>query len=191
MGSRPGRSEQPARSAASRTNLARTGLPIVMPPGSPQPMRRPSSADLADAANRTIPDVIAPSLEVLFVGINPGLWSGATGRHFARPGNRFWKAIWQAGLTSELLSPDRQADLLGDSLGITNLVPRTTATAAELSVEELRKGAEVLIRTVATYRPRKLAFLGVSSYRIAFDRPRASVGRQSEAIEDAEVWVLP
>jgi TDG/mug DNA glycosylase family protein len=153
--------------------------------------RRPSPAELADAVNRTIPDVIALSLQILFVGINPGLWSGATGHHFARPGNRFWKAIWQAGLTSELLSPDRQADLLGDSLGITNLVPRTTATAAELKDDELRAGAQALVEKVARYRPRKLAFLGVSTYRIAFDRPRATIGRQPESIEGAEVWVLP
>jgi len=154
-------------------------------------VKRPSPAELADAGNRTIPDVIAGDLAVLFVGINPGLWSGATGYHFARPGNRFWKAIWQAGLTSELLSPDRQADLLADSLGITNLVPRTTATAAELTDDELRGGGEALLRKVAQYRPRRLAFLGVSTYRVAFDRPKASTGRQPETIAGAEVWVLP
>jgi TDG/mug DNA glycosylase family protein len=154
-------------------------------------VKHPSPADLADAGNRTIPDVIAVGLEVLFVGINPGLWSGATGYHFARPGNRFWKAIWQAGLTSELLSPDRQTDLLADSLGITNLVPRTTATAAELTDDELRAGGQALARKVAQFRPRKLAFLGVSTYRIAFDRPKASIGRQPESIADGEVWVLP
>jgi len=154
-------------------------------------MQRPSPADLADAVNRTIPDVIAPGLEILFVGINPGLWSGATGHHFTRPGNRFWKAIWQAGLASELLSPDRQADLLDDSLGITNLVPRTTATAAELTSDELRAGGLALVAKVATYRPRKVAFLGVSTYRVAFDRPKAVVGRQPEDIAGAEVWVLP
>jgi TDG/mug DNA glycosylase family protein len=154
-------------------------------------MQRPSSADLADAVNRTIPDVIAPGLEILFVGINPGLWSGATGHHFARPGNRFWKAIWQAGLASELLSPDRQADLLNDSLGITNLVPRTTATAAELTSDELRAGGLALVEKVAAYRPRKVAFLGVSTYRVAFDRRNAVVGRQPDVIAGAEVWVLP
>jgi double-stranded uracil-DNA glycosylase len=151
----------------------------------------PSPAQRADARNRIIPDVAAQDLEILFVGINPGLWSGATGCHFARPGNRFWKAIHAAGLTPELLSPDRQAELPRYGLGITNLVARTTASAAELTADELHAGARLLVAKAEDLRPRKLAFLGVSTYRIAFDRPRAEVGLQSETIAGAAVWVLP
>jgi TDG/mug DNA glycosylase family protein len=128
---------------------------------------------------------------VLFVGINPGLWSGATGHHFARPGNRFWRAIHEAGLTPALLSPDRQRELLDFGLGITNLVNRTTATAAELTADELRAGARALIDKVERHRPAKVAFLGVSTYRIAFDRVKAALGRQSDRIATSEVWVLP
>ena len=154
-------------------------------------MQRPSPAELEDAVNRRIPDVIGPDLRVLFVGINPGLWSGATGFHFARPGNRFWKAIHAAGLTPDLLSPDRQAELLGFALGITNLVARTTASAAELSADELRAGGSLLVEKVERYRPRKVALLGVSTFRVAFDQPAATVGRQSMLIAGAETWVLP
>ena len=108
-------------------------------------MRRPTAADLEAATQRLIEDVIAPKLRILFVGINPGLWSGATGHHFARPGNRFWRAIFDAGLTPELLSPDRQHELLRYGLGVTNLVSRTTASAAELSADELRAGGRALV----------------------------------------------
>lgn len=152
---------------------------------------RPSAADLVAARDRTIADVIAPDLDILFVGINPGLWSGATGHHFARPGNRFWRALHEAGLTPTPLSPDRQDDLLRHGPGVTNLVPRTTAAAAELTADELRAGATLLVAKIERFRPRKVAFLGVSTYRTAFDRPKASIGRQAEHIAGAEVWVLP
>jgi double-stranded uracil-DNA glycosylase len=155
------------------------------------PIRRPTPEDLRTAAGRTIPDVIGPGLQTLFVGINPGLWSGATGFHFARPGNRFWRAIHEAGLTPTLLSPADQHELLRHGLGVTNLVARTTAAAAELMTDELRAGAELLTRKIARYRPAKVAFLGVSSYRIAFDAPGAKVGRQPITIAGSEVWVLP
>jgi len=128
---------------------------------------------------------------VLFVGINPGLWSGATGHHFARPGNRFWKAIHQAGLTPVLLSPDQQDELLSYGLGVTNLVNRTTARADELSDEELRAGGSALADKVSAFRPAQVAFLGVSTYRTAFDKPKATVGRQPERLADSETWVLP
>jgi TDG/mug DNA glycosylase family protein len=154
-------------------------------------MGRPTPADLAAAISRTIPDVIDHGLDVLFVGINPGLWSGATGHHFARPGNRFWRAIQAAGYTSDVLAPSRQRDLLASGVGITNLIERTTATAAELSAEELRAGGRRLVAKLETFRPRAVAFLGVSTYRVAFDRPKAVVGRQSESIAGSEVWVLP
>jgi TDG/mug DNA glycosylase family protein len=155
------------------------------------PAYRPTADDLRAAVGKQIEDVIAPDLDVLFVGINPGLWSGATGHHFARPGNRFWRAIHDAGLTPNLLSPDRQGELLRYDLGITNLVNRTTATAAELTADELRAGARSLVDKIARLRPQKVAFLGVSTYRVAFDQPKAVVGRQPDRIDGSEVWVLP
>lgn len=154
-------------------------------------MARPTPADLAVAVHRTIEDVIGPGLDVLFVGINPGLWSGATGHHFARPGNRFWRAIQLAGFTPDVLAPSAQRDLLRYGVGITNLVARTTATAAELSDDEIRTGLVRIVQKVEHYRPQAVAFLGVSSYRIAFARPKAQVGRQAESIGSSEVWVLP
>jgi TDG/mug DNA glycosylase family protein len=154
-------------------------------------VKRPTPADLEAARDRTIDDLIAPDLDVLFVGINPGLWSGATGFHFARPGNRFWKAIHQAGLTSRLLQPDEQDALLASGIGIVNLVPRTTAAAAELSDDELRAGGLALTVKIERFHPRQVAFLGVSTYRTAFGRPKASIGRQEERIAGSEVWVLP
>lgn len=152
---------------------------------------RPTPEDLRAAVDKKIDDVIAPDLRILFVGINPGLWSGATGHHFARPGNRFWRAIHEAGLTPKLLSPDRQAELLRYGLGVANLVGRTTASAAELSAEELRAGGQSIVAKIHSFRPRKVAFLGVSTYRTAFGRPKAEVGRQPEPIGTSEVWVLP
>jgi TDG/mug DNA glycosylase family protein len=152
---------------------------------------RPTPAELVAARDRQIEDVIAAGLEILFVGINPGLWSGATGFHFARPGNRFWGALHEAGLTPTLLPPHAQHDLLRHGLGVTNLVNRTTATAAELTPDELRAGGQLLVAKIERFKPRKVAFLGVSTYRIAFDRPKASVGRQSEMIAGSEIWVLP
>jgi TDG/mug DNA glycosylase family protein len=138
-----------------------------------------------------VEDVIAPGLEILFVGINPGLVSAATGHHFARPGNRFWPAIHAAGLNPVLLAPSEQGRLLDFGLGITNLVARATAGAAELTPDELRAGATHLIAKIERLRPRKVAFLGVSTFRIAFGRPQALIGRQQERIASSEVWVLP
>jgi TDG/mug DNA glycosylase family protein len=154
-------------------------------------VNRPTPADLADARNRTIEDVIAPGLDILFVGINPGLWSGATGFHFARPGNRFWRAIHEAGLTPALLTPDQQHELLRHGLGVVNLVSRTTAAASELTRAELQAGADQLRAKIKRFRPRKVAFLGMSAYRVAFGEPTVSVGRQDRKIGESEVWVLP
>jgi TDG/mug DNA glycosylase family protein len=152
---------------------------------------RPTPEELPAAAGRAIPDVIQPGLKVLFVGINPGLYSGATGRHFARPGNRFWPTLHRAGFTPRQLAPDETSELLRLGIGITNLVNRTTATAAELGHDELRAGAERLRLTVRGHRPQAVAILAVSGFRIAFDRPKATIGRQPEPLEGAEVWVLP
>jgi TDG/mug DNA glycosylase family protein len=154
-------------------------------------MTRPTKAELEAARGRSIPDVIAPGLRVLFVGINPGLYSGATGRHFARPGNRFWPTLHRAGFTPGQLAPDEGDKLLLLGIGITNLVNRTTATAAELTDAELRAGATRLREVGVRYRPAAVAILAVSAYRIAFDRPKATIGRQPEALEGAALWVLP
>jgi double-stranded uracil-DNA glycosylase len=146
---------------------------------------------LLAAEGRRIPDLIAPDLDVLFCGINPGLYSGATRKHFARPGNRFWKALHGAGFTDRVLSPFEQDEMLARGLGITNIVNRTTATAAELADDELRRGAQNLRRKVRQYRPRVLALLGVGAYRVGFNAPKAAVGPQEMTIGETEVWVLP
>ena len=161
-----------------------------MRPATPAPWR-PTKQELQDAKDAAIPDVIMPGLRVLFCGINPGLYSGATGRHFARPGNRFWPALYRAGFTDRLLTPWDADAMLAAGLGITNLVNRTTATAAELDDAEVRTGGARLIRTAERYQPRFVAVLGVTTYRIAFSRPKANVGRQDERIGPATAWVLP
>ncbi|MGA6207512.1 G/U mismatch-specific DNA glycosylase [Nocardia testacea] len=152
---------------------------------------RPTPADLAAAAGKTIPDVLAPDLRVLFCGINPGLWSGATGHHFARPGNRFWPALFRSGFTPRLFRPDEQDELPALGLGITNVVTRTSAKADELTKQELRDGGAALVDRVQRNRPRILAVLGLGAYRTAFGRPRTTVGRQAEMIGDTGIWVLP
>jgi TDG/mug DNA glycosylase family protein len=153
--------------------------------------RGPTREEIASAYGKTIPDVIGPGLQVLFCGINPSLYSAAVGHHFARPGNRFWPALHAAGFTERRLHPSEQAELVCAGYGITNLVARATATAEELSGEELRRGARVLRRKVQRYRPALVAFLGVTAYRTALGRPQAGVGQQAEQIAEAGVWVLP
>ena len=138
-----------------------------------------------------VADVIAPGLRVLFCGINPGLYSGATGHHFARPGNRFWPALHRSGFTPRQLSPWEEGELLEYGLGITNLVMRTTAKASELSDTELRAGGSELTARVHRYRPRWVAVLGVTAFRQAFGVLSCSVGRQPEPLGPSPVWVLP
>ncbi|WP_010692877.1 G/U mismatch-specific DNA glycosylase [Saccharopolyspora spinosa] len=152
---------------------------------------RPSAQELAAAEGVRIPDVLSPGLRVLFCGINPGLWSGATGFHFARPGNRFWPALHASGFTPRLLRPDEQAELPGLGLGISNFVARASARAAELSDEELRAGGLALVAKVRRFRPEWVAVVGITAYRVAFGERRATVGRQDRRIEGAGVWVLP
>lgn len=158
--------------------------------GSPQPWR-PSKEQLAAAHGKTIDDVIAPGLKVVFCGINPGLYSGAVGHHFARPGNRFWPALHASGFTERVLSPFEELELLDCGLGITNLVARSTAAASELTRDELAHGGRALEAKVRRYRPLYIAFLGLSSYRTAFARPTAVVGLQEETINSTKVWLLP
>jgi TDG/mug DNA glycosylase family protein len=151
----------------------------------------PSKAELEAARGRTVPDVLGPSLDVVFVGINPGLWSGAVGHHFARPGNRFWKALHGSGFTDRLLAPNEDATLLERNLGLTNLVARTTARADELSADEIRRGARELEGRLAPLRPRFVAVLGVGAYRIGFGRPDAALGPREEDLAGSRLWVLP
>lgn len=153
--------------------------------------RKPIPAELLAARDRAIPILIAPKLDVLFCGINPGLYSGATGHHFARPGNRFWPALFAGGFTPRLLKPYEERELLKYRLGITNFVNRTTATAAELSEEEIVAGTKMLTRTVKRYHPRVLAVLGVTTYRVGFKTPKAKLGLQPEKIGATSIWVLP
>ncbi|MGE5376826.1 MAG: G/U mismatch-specific DNA glycosylase [Bacteroidota bacterium] len=152
---------------------------------------KPTRADLLAAKNKTLRDVIGPGLRVLFCGINPGLYSGATGHHFARPGNRFWPTLHQAGFTPRLLHPTEERELLGLGYGITNLVRRTTATADEVTSEELLAGRKRLAAKVKSYRPRAVAVLGIGAYRMAFQEPKAVLGRQPRTLANAELWVLP
>ncbi len=152
---------------------------------------RPSPEELRAAVDRTVPDVIAPSLEVLFCGINPGLYSALVGHHFARPGNRFWKALHAAGFTDRLLTPSEDWQLIGYGCGITNLVGRATAAAADLASAELTAGRERLEEKVATYAPAWVAVLGLGAFRTAFGHPRAVVGVQPEPLGTAGLWVLP
>ena len=152
---------------------------------------RPTRAEVLAAFGKTIPDVIAPRLRVLFCGINPGLYSGATGHHFARPGNRFWPVLHRAGFTPRLLAPWEERELLGWGYGITNLVARATATAAELRREEFLAGAKRLERKVERYEPAWVAVVGIGAYRAAFGRPKAVIGPQAERIGPAGLWLVP
>ena len=151
----------------------------------------PSKAELEAARGRVVPDVLAPDLDVVFVGSNPGLWSGAVGHHFARPGNRFWNVLHLSGFTDRRLLPDEERELLDHRLGVTNLVARTTATADELTREELRAGARDLEPRLSRLRPGSVAVLGIGAYRTGFGRPRASLGEQDEGLGASRLWVLP
>ena len=152
---------------------------------------KPTRAQILAAEGKTVADVIAFDLRVLFCGINPGLYTAAVGHHFARPGNRFWKALYEAGFTETFLSPFEERELLKSGYGVTNVVPRATASADLLTKEEIIQGGRRLVAKVRRYRPRILAVLGVGAYRTAFDRPKAVVGRQEEKISETIVWVLP
>ncbi len=152
---------------------------------------KPSKADLRAAFGKTVPDIIAPRLKVLFVGINPGLYSGAVGHHFARPGNRFWPVLYKAGFTHRQLLPREERELIRCGYGITNIVNRSTASAAELDPEELLKGGRLLAAKVKRFRPRVVAVLGLQAFRIAFGQPKAGFGPREERIGSSRVWILP
>jgi TDG/mug DNA glycosylase family protein len=138
-----------------------------------------------------VPDVIAPGLRVLFCGINPGLYTAAVGHHFARPGNRFWPALFAAGFTGRIVSPFDESELLKLGYGVTNVVQRATATADQLTREELRAGGKQLTAKVKRYKPAFLAVLGLGAYRAAWEQQKAVIGRQEQLIGETVVWVLP
>jgi TDG/mug DNA glycosylase family protein len=153
--------------------------------------RKPTKADLLAARNKRVPDLIAKDLVVLFAGINPGLYTAAIGRHFGRPGNRFWAALYDAGFTPRLFSPFENALLLDLKLGITNVVARATARADELTDDELRAGGRRLEAKVRRWRPTVVAFVGIGSYRIVSGIQDARVGLQRDRFGGSHAWVLP
>ena len=152
---------------------------------------RPSKDDLQAAYGRTVPDLVRPGLAVLLCGINPSLWSGAVGLHFATPGNRLWPALHAAGWTPRRLRPDETDEVLAAGIGITNLVPRATARADELTDDELRAGLPQLEALAVRVQPRFVAFLGLSSYRVATGERKAAVGEQQRTIGGCRTWLLP
>ncbi|WP_420127537.1 G/U mismatch-specific DNA glycosylase [Longimicrobium sp.] len=152
---------------------------------------RPTKEELLAAGGRTLPDVIAPGLRVLFCGINPGLYTAAVGHHFARPGNRFWKALHEGGFTPRLLDPSEEQLLLEYGCGITNVADRPSTAADELPRAELIEGGRNLEDKVRRFHPRWLAVLGLGAYRTAFAHPKAVIGPQEESLGGARVWVLP
>lgn len=159
--------------------------------------RRLTREELDSYRDTTVPDLVGPGLRLLFVGINPGLWTAATGTHFAHPGNRFYPALLRAGVIRRAIDPaagmddDERAHLIERGIGITNIAPRATARASELSRDELRAGARDLVGRIERWRPAVVAIAGITAYRVGFDRPRAQTGRQAEPLGGAELWIVP
>lgn len=152
---------------------------------------KPSLEELQAARDKELRDLIKKDLTVLFCGINPGLYSAATGFHFARPGNRFWPALFNGGFTPRLLQPNQEKELLSLGYGITNIASRATNAASELNNEELIEGAKALSKKVKKYTPKIVAILGITAFKTAFERPSANYGLQNEKLEDSFVWLLP
>ena len=160
-------------------------------------MARFTRAELQTFHGALVDDLVDQRVRLLFVGINPGLWTAAVGAHFARRGNRFWPALHASGITprvvdaSDGMRPDDTDMVLGLGIGITNIVPTASARADELTLDELRIGAVELEAKVRALQPAVVAVLGLTAYRQAFARPKAVAGRQDETLGDAELWVLP
>lgn len=152
---------------------------------------KPTPEEIRAAFGKTVPDIIASDLQVLFCGINPSLYSAAVGHHFARPGNRFWRTLHAAGFTERLLAPFEDSDMKQFGYGVTNIVDRATARADQLDAQELIIGQQQLSAKVQQYKPKFLAVLGIGAYRTAFNRPKAIVGQQQESLHQAILWVLP
>jgi TDG/mug DNA glycosylase family protein len=153
--------------------------------------RQPTRAELLTAYGRTVPDLGGPGIRVLLCGINPSLWSGLVGYHFARPANRLWATLHLAGFTSRLLHPSETGELVAAGIGVTNLVARATARADELSAEAIRGGLDGVAALAARWEPAYVAFLGLSAYRVATRQPRAQVGPQERLLGPSRVWLLP
>ncbi len=152
---------------------------------------KPTPAQVAASGGRTVPDVIAPGLKLLFCGINPSLYSAAVGHHFARPGNRFWPTLHRAGFTPRLLTPWEEGSLIELGIGIVNLVDRATSAADEVSGEEYVAGGRALMAKVEHFRPRCVAIVGITAYRQAFRLPKARLGEQPVWLGGARLWLLP
>lgn len=160
-------------------------------------MTRFTRDQLESYRDATVPDLVGDDVRLVVAGINPGLWTAATGTHFAHPGNRFYPALFLGGVIEREI--DRRAGMTdedrrhvtGRGIAITNLVHRATAKASELSADELRSGGEVLRRFVARHRPAVVAIAGITAYRTAFGRPAAVMGRQDLDLEGAELWIVP
>lgn len=151
----------------------------------------PSKAELQAAAHKTLVDLIQPGLKVLFVGINPGLYTAYTGFPYAHPANRFWPTLFAAGFTPRQLHPSEYKEMLSYGYGMTNVVARASASAAELTAAEYKEGGRILAIKIEKFQPQWIAFVGIQAYRVAFDKPKAAVGRQRDTIGTAAVWVLP
>src|SRR6266550_3676994 len=154
-------------------------------------LRRPTRAQLEAAIHNRLPDLIAPNLKVLFVGINPGLYTAAIGKHFGHPGNRFWPALYAAGFTPRRFTPFDREEFLELGYGIVNVAARPTRTISDLTREELVAGGKRVARKILKYKPRFAAFTGVTAYRAAFDRKAARVGLQEESFGETRIWLLP
>lgn len=179
------------RKKSLSTSLAKktTKVSLVAPaPGMPW---KPTPEQLKAAKTKKVPDLIEPNLDVLFCGINPGLYSAAVGHHFAGPGNLLWPTLFATGFTPRLMNAFEERELLAMGIGVTNLVPRASAQADELDHDELHTGARSLTRKVRKFAPKYVAFLGLVTYRIAFERRKAIVGLQEETIGGAKLWLLP
>lgn len=154
-------------------------------------------AELETYRDVEVPDLVGPGLRLLFVGINPGLWTAATQTHFAHPGNRFYPALRRAGVIERDIdrgrgmTDDDRAYLVARGIGITNLVARATPRASELTPAELRAGGERLVAFVREHQPRVVAVAGVTAYRQAFGNGRATLGRQAHDLGGAELWIVP
>ncbi len=154
-------------------------------------------AELEAFRDAVVPDLLGPDLRLLFVGINPGLWTAATSTHFAHPANRFYPALLQAGIIDRVISPsagmtDADRDYLRSrGVGITNVAPRATARASELTTEELRAGRERLVALVRRTSPAVVAIAGITAYRTGWGRPKAVLGRQDDDLEGAQLWIVP
>ncbi|NTU46515.1 G/U mismatch-specific DNA glycosylase [Candidatus Roizmanbacteria bacterium] len=154
-------------------------------------MSLPTKKELEACANKTVEDVIKSDLTILFVGINPGLYTAYTGFHYARPGNRFWPTLYGAGFTDRLLKPSESSEMLRLGYGLTNVVSRASTSASEISKEGYQAGGKILIEKIEKYHPKWVAFVGIQAYRAAFSKPKATIGMQNELLGGAHVWLLP